>query len=225
MMRRGIFHLAWGLLVGAALLASVGCEAPAEPTEPTVARVAVQEPEDYNRLWDAATDALREYYLPPDRQDRVEGVITTHAESSAAWFELWRPQPEPVYAWWESNLHNIRRMATVTLTPATQPADQPATQPAGYDIAVKVDRYRYSLVERQIDNPAAALRLYSSAAPTTAGRMESPEKSSFWIPLGRDGNYESRILNSLVRRYDAASAGEHDTAQAATTQPATAPAR
>ncbi|GMV98817.1 MAG: hypothetical protein HRF43_12915 [Phycisphaerae bacterium] len=183
--------------VGTILLASAGCSAPAEPSERTVARVTADSPERFERLWETAGDALRGYYFRLDRQDRLEGVITTYPETSAHFFEFWRPQPEPAYAWAESNLHTIQRQATITLKPAAAGA---------YDLDVRVERMRYNLEERQIDNSAGALRMFSAEAPTMSGRMDSPSATGTWIPLGRDKLMEERLLNLILRRYDRAAA-------------------
>jgi hypothetical protein len=183
----------WGLPAITVIFTAAGCQAPAQPVEPTAARLFVQTPAEHEELWQAATDVLREHYFLLDRQDRREGVITTLPETSANWFELYRPQPAPAYYWAEANLHTIQRQATVNI--------QPLVEPGAYEVDVEVQRYRFSLEERQVDNPAAALRLYSGAAPAAVGRRDVPE-DRYWIPLGRDAPYESRLLDSILERYD-----------------------
>ncbi len=176
----------------AAVFLTSGCKAPAEPTGPTAMRVTINSPEEFDALWDATGKTLRRYYLEPDRQDLVEGVIITRPETTGVWFEPWRPQPKPAYAWWEANLHDIRRQAIVTIKPAAKPE---------YELNVQVNRSKYSLPERQVDNPAGAMRLYSSAAPTTEGRMEKTSEVARWIPLGRDAWMEQAILSDILKRY------------------------
>ena len=198
---------------------------PKEPTSPTQARVEVSSPEALESLWKSADKTLRDYAFEPDRKDRAEGVIVTRPETSAAWFEFWRPQPTPAYTWWESNLHPIRQQVTVTIQPVTAQsiADQPivtdqavkASQPvdsaaaseasamvSGYLVTVVVDSYRYSLTERQIDNPAAALRMFSHLAPTETGQRERQSVAGRWLPLGRDGALEEAILQRILRHYN-----------------------
>jgi hypothetical protein len=181
------------MLLGLGTLA-VGCQAPPQPAEPTVARLMVQTPDDHELLWQAASDVLREHYFQLDRQDRQEGVITTLPETTAIWFELWRPRPRPAYAWAEANLHTIQRQATINI--------RPVAEPDGYELGVEIQRYRFSLEERQVDSPAAAMRLYSGAAPTAVGRRVSPETDRYWIPLGRDAWYEAALLDAILGRYD-----------------------
>jgi hypothetical protein len=189
--RRLSLPLVFILACGIAVLA--GCHAPIEPTSPTLARVSIESPEQFEALWKATDKALRRYDLEPDRQDRTEGVIETHPQTSAAWFEFWRPQPMPAYAWWEANLHTMRRQATVTIQPTAKPE---------YQVTVEVDRYRFSLEERQVDNPAAVQRLYGGLAPTVStGRSEKQAESSRWIPRGRDGYLEQAILSDIIKCY------------------------
>lgn len=171
-----------------------GCSRPVEPATPTLARVEAQTPEHYTSLYEAAADTLRDDYFQLDRQDRDQGVLTTYPETSASWFELWRPQAEPAYYWLESNTGTIQRQATIRLLAST-------TQPGSYDVQVEVQRLHYSLTERQIDNAAAAMRLFSSDAPTTEGRREPRSRSGRWIPLGRDAFAEERLLSRIVNRY------------------------
>lgn len=191
--------LIMSVLTPAALLAA-GCHAPPQPETHTVARVTVETPDEYEQLWQAATDTLQRHWFRPDRQDRREGVITTHPDTSAHWFEWWRPQPQPAYYWGEANLHTIQRQATVRI----RPSDEQGT----CTLDVLIDRYQYSLEERQIDNPAVALRLYSSAAPTTSGQMVKPAESSHWIHLGRDEQMECALLASILRRYGKTTVGD-----------------
>jgi hypothetical protein len=172
---------------------AAGCHAPAEPAGPTVARVTAESHEQYEQLFEAAAHSLRTQYFRLDRQDHAEGVITTHPETTTNWFELWRPQPSPAYYWWEANLATIQRTATVTLKQGATAGE--------YDINVEVQRQRYNLPERQIDNSAAAMRLFSSAAPTEEGRMEKAAAHSDWILLGRDAFLEQKVLQAILASY------------------------
>ena len=196
-MSRYGFH-ATGWLISLAVMMSAGCQAPPEPVGPTVERVQAPTFEDRERLWEAAGDSLRAHLYRLDRQDRVLGVMTTLPETSAQTLELWRPQPQPKHYWLEANLHTIRTQATVNL-PSTLIEEAPgAEQP----IEVLVERYRYRLPERQIDNPAAAMRIFSDEAPLVAtGQMESPAATGRWILLGRDESMERRLLTDILNRY------------------------
>jgi hypothetical protein len=196
MSRYGIHATGW--LISLAAILTAGCQAPPESVGPTVERVQVATIEDRERLWEAAGDSLRAHYYRLDRQDRVLGVITTMPETTAQTLELWRPQPQPKYYWLEANLHTIRTQATVNL-PSTLIEEAPEP---GQPIEVLVERYRYRLPERQIDNPAAAMRIFSDEAPlVTSGQMESPAATGRWILLGRDEAMERRLITDILNRY------------------------
>jgi hypothetical protein len=171
-----------------------GCHAPPEPTGPTVTRVSAPTEQDYDRLWDSVGDTLRRNYWELDRQDRIEGVITTFPETTANSFEIWRPQPKPAYYYAEANLATIQRKVTVKITPIID-------QAGSYDLGVQIDRLRYSLEEHQVDNSAAAFRIYSRDTPTVEGRRERAADISSWIPLGRDKPLEDSVLAAILRRY------------------------
>jgi len=177
-----------GLLGGA----MIGCEAPAAPAAPSIERMAVSTPEEYDSLWESTCDTLRAFSFSIDRQDRANGVITTYPETTSQGFEVWRPQPEPAYYWAEANLATIRRQATVLLRSMEMPGE--------YEVEVTVERSRYSLEERQIDNAAGAMRLYSSDAPTVSGRSSRIRDTESWIPLGRDETLERAILAGIRQR-------------------------
>ncbi len=186
------YHTLW--LLGALLVAGAGCQVPPQPTGPTLSTVPIQTPEQVNRLWESVENTLLAFNFDVDRRDRVSGIMTTYPETSTNWFELWRVQPAPAYYWWESNLHTIQRQTEVYI--------RQAPSPGSYELEVKVDRYRRSMEERQVDNAAAAMRLYSGQAPTLSGQMRTPAESSYWVRLGRDGHMEQAILDAIVKRYN-----------------------
>jgi len=180
------------LIVACFGLTSAGCRAPIPPTTATVERVSLPSSDAYDRLWDTTCQTLLDMRFRLDRQDRVNGVITTHPETSAQGFELWRPQPQPAYYWAEANLNTIQRRATVQFLPTAQQGE--------YDLDVKVERWRYRLAARQIDNSAGAMRLYSANLPTASGLGEKPRESGYWILLGRDEPAEQVVLSQILKR-------------------------
>jgi hypothetical protein len=175
------------------VILAAGCQAPSQPSGPTVERVSLPAPADRDQLWESACRTLRDYSFRLDRQDKVNGVLTTLPETTAQGFEFWRPQPRPAYYWWEANLHTIQRQATVQLLSGEQ-ADE--TQ-----LDVKIERLRYRLEERQIDNAAGAMRIFSADAPTVSGRQAKPSKTGYWVPLGRDEPMEQNLLAAILHNF------------------------
>lgn len=196
--------LPWGML-------ALGCQAPVAPEGPTVSRVTAQSPGDVDELYDSVNDVLRGYYFELDRQDRVEGIITTHPETSAAAGELWRPQAVDPYYWVEDNTHTTQRQATVKINPADVDGE--------YTLDVQIDRYRYRLEERQITNSAAALRLYGGGAPTYQGDNAAAWETAYWIPLGRDESMEKQMLALILKQYETRSAAAQPAPPDALTPP------
>jgi len=193
-------YLSIAIIVTAGLTA--GCQTPAQPTGPTVERVNAGSDADRDLLWEAACDTLRRSAFKLDREDRANGVITTHSETAAQGFELWRPQPQPAYYWVESNLQTIQRRVTIHI--AADPAETDKADEQLVD--VKVERFRYRLPERQVDNAAGALRIFSGDAPATSGRSEKPSESSYWIAMGRDEPMEWSLLTKILQRYQGSDA-------------------
>lgn len=185
--------ITWPGIAGVLASLLAGCSTPPAPTGPTLARVTAETQEAYDHLWNSAGEALRKSYFRIDREDRIEGILTTYPETSAQFFEFWRPQPTPAGYWAESNLHTVPLEAQVTI--------RPTREEGGYELGVEVQRLRYTLEERQIDNAAAALRLFSADAPTVSGRMERPSETAQLTPIGRDQPAEERLLQMILRRY------------------------
>jgi len=178
---------------GLGVILAAGCQAPPQPSGPTVERVSLSTPTDRDQLWEVVCQTLRDHAFRLDRQDKVNGVVTTLPETTTQLFESWRPQPRPAYYWWEANLHTIQRQATVQLLPGQQ-VDE--TQ-----LDVKIERLRYRLEERQIDNAAGAMRIFSAEAPTVSGRRAKPGKTGYWVPIGRDEQMEQKLLAAILRNY------------------------
>ena len=76
-----------------------------------------------------------------------------------------------------------------------------------YVIDVAVNKERLHAVERQINNAAAALRVFSADLPTTAGRKFDPATDKTWTPDGRDAAMEQRLLKLIRLRCDTLGSG------------------
>jgi hypothetical protein len=181
---------------GVLLVGAVGCHEPAAPAGPTVERVTVEQPEDFEILWETTADVLRAHNLWPDRQDRRARVITTLPDTAPAWFEFWRPCPTDRFHRGEAELQTVRRQAAVQFEPV---ADADA-----YDMSVRVDVYRYSIIERQVTTTASAFQMFGAKLPTVAGRVRPRQESGRWEPLGRDGTMERALADRIVARYGGA---------------------
>lgn len=195
--------------------AAIGCSEPTQPTGPTVARISVADPDEFERLWESATDVLRAHCLEPDRQDRQARVITTLPDTSPQWFEFWHPFPTSSAERTEANLQTVRRRAEVRFDPAAQAHE--------YDMTVRVDVDRYCLLERQATNAASAFQIFGVKLPTTEGRMDLKEATAYWEPLGRDGYMESALIDRILRRFGQEGQRIFESPPSPDTQPASPP--
>ncbi len=162
-------------------------------TVPTVARVSVADDDEFDRLWDSAAEVLRAHNLWPDRQDRLNRVITTFSDTSPQYWEFWRPFPTSGFDRFEANIQTVRRRAEVSFVSAAQANE--------YDMSVRVDVERYCLAERQATDAASAFQMFGAKLPTTEGRSDVGQVGAYWLPIGRDGKMESALLERILRRY------------------------
>ncbi|MBN1490121.1 MAG: hypothetical protein JXA69_09405 [Phycisphaerae bacterium] len=184
-------------MLGLALLLAVviaGCQAPPPAEGPTMARISLAAPDEVDQLWATAADVLRAHNLWPDRQDRAAGVMTSFPDTSASFFEFWRPLPTSAFGRAEANLQTVRRKAEVRIEPAAD--DSP-----DYNVSVRVDVSRYCSVERQATSSASAFQIFGAKLPTVEGRTESRQASAYWLDLGRDERMESALLDRILNRY------------------------
>ena len=161
--------------------------------------------EDVQPLWDTALAVLIKHDFRPDRQDRTAGIITTHPTTSMQWHEPWRQDVADSYSVGEASLHTIQRQATVrfirngrTQRPAA--GDEPRqTGVENWTLDVQVDVYRLSVPEYQITSSSSVIRSFSGDLPTVTGeRVADARAARRWVPLGRDGAMEERLLTRIL---------------------------
>lgn len=204
------------LLSGIILTACLGCHEPGAPAGPTVARVNVTDDQEFDRLWDSAADVLRAHNLWPDRQDREARVITTYPDTSPQYWEFWRPFPTSDFDRLEANIQTVRRQAQVQFARAAQANE--------YDMSVRVDVERYCLTERQATDAASAFQMFGAKLPTTEGHPEPGQSDAYWLPIGRDGQMESALLERILRRYGGEGYRVFEANEPSATQPSTSTA-
>ena len=181
------------LPVAALLLPVWGCMAPAQPIGRTAALLSVSDADAFERLWEASARVLRRNHLQPTREDRVAGVIQSSPTVTESWFEFWRRDVVDGYSFAEAQLHTIRRAALIKMDRSEEPDE--------YIVSVRVNKERLSMPERQVTSAAGAIQMFGSGLPTTSGKMVAAAKARAWIPLGRDGNLEARLLGEIIREY------------------------
>lgn len=148
-----------------------------------------QRPEAYALVFDTAYDVLDEYF-DIAYSNRFSGEIRSHPLVTAGYFDGFglRLGYYDHYENTESTLQSVRRIAFVTITPATS---------GGYYIDVQVFKELEDL-----PRPSHA------AAGSASYRTDNPIERQFtvvdpyyvrrgWLPFGRDHALEQRILQRL----------------------------
>ena len=171
--------------------ALTGCQAPGKPEGPTIAGVRA---ENFEALWGRCVRTLRKHHFAPDRQDRRLGILTSHPTVSMQFFEPWRRDAPGLYQFAEANLSTIRRIVEIRIEVADRSSD-------AYQVAVQVDKYRYSAPERQVTTASGALQIFGERLPTTTGERLPHEGSVHWAKLGRDERLELSLLGQIIEHF------------------------
>ncbi len=188
------------LVLSFALLAA-GCQRPTPPVQPTASYVDAA---DLDSLWDASLRILRRHDFQPDRQDRAAGIITTFPTTSAQWHEPWRRDVADGYGLLMASMHTVQRQVTVRFihendgprSSTSSPPVAPSLSPWSLD--VQVDVFLLSAPDYQITSSSSAIRSFSGDLPTITGESVQAREARRWVPMGRDGSMEDRLLNSIL---------------------------
>jgi hypothetical protein len=219
------------------MLVNSGCRAPLQPEGPTEIVMSVR---NYDAFVDSTLSVLRRWDFPADRVNREMGIIVSEPATSGQWFEPWRIDAPGAYQKFESSIHTMRRVVTVNLAPVesasadaapmteSAPAgeierlsDEHAARSGNYRVQVRVDKLRFSGVERQVTTTSGAMAMYSERTPTVAGQRGVRSREEHWVLLGRDPLLEERLLKKIAtaaeRLPDVSTAAD---SEAAESQPA-----
>ncbi len=193
-----------------AILAAAGCQTGPREAEP----ISVP-PERYAEAFDAAVEAARESGLPPAIRDRSAGVIETQARIAGSLFEPWLFGEESLDQAAENTILFQRRRARIEfvepsrMVPPLHEPEEPlpgATLPGRMreepvdltradetlEVSVKV------FVERAFV-PGLKRSTYSRLLNTKFTDPLRPG-GEIWTAVGRDPEWEARILEDLTRR-------------------------
>jgi hypothetical protein len=153
---------------------------------------------NYDALWESVVDVVGDYFRI-DREEPVrllgstltEGRIDTFPKPGATVFEPWEGDSANSDAHLECTLQTIRRRAVVRVVPAGNNA---------FWIDVAIFKELENLPTPEHATAGAATFSYD----TTLNRVVNPRRPNVqpqgWIPMGRDGALEQRILSQLQFR-------------------------
>jgi hypothetical protein len=152
---------------------------------------------DHEFVWNQLVDTVDDYF-PIAREERVrvfgnvmtEGRIETQWATGATLLDIYRKDRTKGYETWLGTFQSIRRQAEVRVLPAQD----------GYGINVIVRREL-----EDVDRPE--MSLIDAAAFRHDGSLVRPQGKKLggiitlgWIPIGRDGELEQKILADIYAR-------------------------
>lgn len=209
--RRGNCLRAFSLLALFALAS--GCHKPAPPQGPTAEFI---QHDDVDPLWQAAQSVLRKHDFQIDRRDLAAGVIETLPTTSQHFSEFWRQDVADPYSFAQATMHTMQRKAIVRFIRAAG---------SQWSFEVEVDVYRLSTPEHQVTSASSALLAFSGGLPTATGQVGvNASKQREWVPLGRDGELESRLLSQIFKAAGRTPVAMQDGGYVAPVQPGYSPA-
>jgi hypothetical protein len=181
-------HLLFIALTG--LLA--GCQAAPQPMATT--RPVSAEQADYDAVWQASLDVLREYDFRVDRQDRRDGIITTYPMTGKSWFEFARQDAATARDAWESSLQTIYRAVEIRVDRDSSGKCRPT---------VRVLVSRCDRPDLQITNASQAFEMFR----LTPRRREVRERRAYGeqvdvrpVPLGEDEKLARKIQADIEKK-------------------------
>ncbi len=177
-------------------LGLVGCAVPPKATEaPRPVHVAAA---DHDRMLELAAEVLRDHRFRIDRQDPRLGLVQSHPRIAASGLEPWHDDHRQPYRLQESTLNYQRRIVKILLNPDA----------ADYTMAVQVHVQRRNhppapLTEANILKAGGA---GEGRSDVRSRETEQGKEESFWRPIGRDHDYEQRLMQKILARAENRSA-------------------
>lgn len=193
-------------LIALALM-SGGCNRPFREA-PNPVEIDVRE---YDRMFQASVDVLREYGFRVNRQDRRFGRVTTHPLNSPTIFEPWRAYNTTAEQMWQSTFTNMQRTVTVFIEPKSpdskpdgagetqRPTRNSKPEIEAYSLRVEVLLENHQLPTRRMI-PAQGGRMFSSLSEVPQRWQGRGIESSYWLPIGRDPYLEDRLIRDIVEQ-------------------------
>jgi len=184
-----------GIIAAAALTGGCGEFSVVPPTPITVSN-------EFNALWDASLEVLRENNFTVDRADPRQGIITTSPLLGRHWFETWRTDARTKADVTEGTLQTVQRQVTVKIRQGDLLA---RGAEAGYLADVEAHITRSDRPNVRITNTSEAYELFldpASLQRATALPENQPEPSeqAKTAPLGRDKHLELYLLQQIQLR-------------------------
>lgn len=178
------------------------------------------DPAEYDRVFEASVEVLRDHGFRVDRRDYRFGKVTTEPNASPTAFEPWVPHNTTFTQTAQSTTDHLRRTVIVSLEP-TPPEDRAAMQDLGQsldaapslpaeDAAAEVAGAPYRLrVEVLLENQQVPVRRlngsvtgsrFSELSAVPAEWSDRNIGPVYWQPIGRDAHLEQRLARQIIER-------------------------
>lgn len=177
--------------------------------------------QEYDRVFRASVEVLRDYGFRVNRSDYRFGVVTTEPISSPTAFEPWiNHNTTPTQAA-GSTFDHLRRSATVLIEPvspeeaaavdaiagAVEPAPaeaspeqpRPAAEPEAYRLRVEVVLENQQVPVRRLNGAVTGGR-FSDLSAVPAEWQQRNIAPTYWQPVGRDAHLERRLARDIIER-------------------------
>jgi len=140
-----------------------------------------------------AEDVLAKMNFTIEKADTESGFIRTRPLAGAQSFEFWRKDNAGSFNAAEANLHSIRRIAELNITPDGEKLR----------INCDVKTQRLSMPERQISSSTRAYEMFSKSSPSMQKLKLNKERKAevAWVELQPDKQLATEILKRIEERF------------------------
>jgi len=150
---------------------------------------------EYDRVYDASMEILREYGFTIDRHDYRHGVITTRPVGSPTVLEPWGRHNRTADDAVASTLTHQRRRVTVNLEPK-----QGSDGGEAFQMRIESHVERRQTTRTYMTGSAAGHHVVSTLHATPGELSSRGVQDQYWQPVRRDGALEQQLLAAIIRR-------------------------
>ncbi len=152
---------------------------------------------DPDFLWRMIVDAVDDHFRieteQPVRRDRdnwLEGRLTTFPEVSGTSFEPWRGDTARGFERLQSTFQTIRRTAKVRVV----------AEPTGYQIEVEVLKEQEDVDQSQFATAGSSAQRHDGSIVRNENQLRQLPLTLGWYEIGRDRELERRIMAGILGR-------------------------
>lgn len=153
--------------------------------------------QDSEFLWNQIVDVVEDYFRikseqrpTRDEQQWYAGLMETHPEVGATYFEPWRKDALEGYQRWQSTLQTMRRTATIRVVPTDQ----------GFSVAVEVVKEIEDVDRSQYSSEGSAIARHDGSIVRADSQLAGQPITLGWIRQENDTDLEQRILREILGR-------------------------